>query len=87
LTNMDKNYISEVLKIASVLRKEWINVEVYPDNVKIGKQFKFADAKGYNFVWIIGESEKENWTVSLKNMKEGTQEEISISELIKKFSH
>lgn len=85
ITNMWEEYVSTILNVASELRKENINVEVYPDSVKMGKQFKFADAKGYNFVVVIGETEKENGTVSLKNMKEGTQDEISIKELILKL--
>jgi histidyl-tRNA synthetase len=45
------------------------------------KQMTYADAMHIPFVAIIGESELEAGTVTLKNMAEGTQESLSIDAL------
>jgi len=39
------------------LRSFGIKVELYPDNVKVGKQFQHADKRGIPYAVIVGESE------------------------------
>lgn len=64
------------------LRKAGIVSELFPDNVKIQKQFKYADAKKIPYVAIVGEEEIVSGNISLKNMKTGEQQNVSIVELI-----
>ena len=66
----------------NVLRKEGIKAEVYPDVTKIKKSFEFADKKEIPFVAVIGDEELKNNQISLKDMKNGDQQLISISGLI-----
>ncbi len=73
------------LKICNQLRKENIPSEVYPDIAKIKKSFEFADRKGIPFVGVFGEQEIKDGTVSLKDMKNGEQRVLSISELLLVF--
>jgi len=61
------------LKLASELRKNGINTELFPENTKIKKQFSYADSKQIPFVVIIGESERLNDECVIKNMKTGDQ--------------
>jgi histidyl-tRNA synthetase len=82
LTYFDVTGQVEAIRIASQLRKENIPTEVYPDIVKIKKSFEFADKKGIPFVGVIGEQEIKDQTVTLKDMKNGEQRVLSISELI-----
>ncbi|NCN03496.1 MAG: histidine--tRNA ligase [Candidatus Pacebacteria bacterium] len=63
---------------AQSLREAGINVEVYPNIDKLGKQFKYADSKKIPFVIIIGESEIKENKVVVKNMLSGNQETVSI---------
>ena len=70
------------INISNQLRKANIPSEVYPDIVKIKKSFEFADKKGIPFVGVIGEQEIKDQTVSVKDMKNGEQRVLSISELI-----
>ena len=66
----------------NILRKEGIKAEVYPDVTKIKKSFEFADKKEIPFVAVLGDDELLNKQISLKDMKNGDQQLISISKLI-----
>lgn len=55
------------------LRQENIKVELYPDNVKVGKQFQYADKRLIPFVVIAGEQEIAANSYSLKNLVSGEQ--------------
>lgn len=82
LTYFDSTGQLEAIRVASALRNSGIPTEVYPDIAKIKKSFEFADKKGIPFVGVIGEQEIKNQTVSLKDMKNGEQQVLSITGLI-----
>lgn len=71
------------LHYLSLLRKNGINAEIYPDSVKIQKQMKYADQRGIPVVIIVGEEEVKNSTLTIKWMKEGRQETISADNILK----
>ena len=75
--------ISVCLPIATKLRNSDINTEVYMENKKIKAKFKYADKLSVPFVIVIGETELETNTVSLKNMSTGEQLQVKIEEAIK----
>lgn len=85
ITNMDANYVNDIYLTAKKLRENGFNTEVYPDVVKLGKQFKYADKNGHKFVVIIGSDEIANNTFTLKNMITGDQNIYSFDELIEKL--
>ncbi len=70
------------LLLLKKVREAGIAAEIYLDAVKMGKQFKYADAKKIPFVAIIGENERTNNTITLKNMASGEQSSVTLSELI-----
>jgi histidyl-tRNA synthetase len=70
------------LGMANVLRKAGIPAEVYPDVAKIKKSFEFADKKKIAFVAVIGDTELKEGKASVKDMKNGEQHLLSISEMI-----
>ena len=71
---------------ARQLRAKDINCEVYLDgDVKISKQFKYANAKGVEWVIVVGPEEVEKKVVTLKNMQTGEQNQITIEEVINKI--
>ena len=76
---------SKALKVATELRSENINAEVYLENKKIKAKFKYADRLAIPYVIVIGEDEIANDTVTLKNMQTGEQETLKIEEVIKKI--
>lgn len=73
------------LQILQKLRDNNINAEIYPDNAKMKKQMKYANNKKIPFVILAGEDEIKESKVTLKNMEDGTQNKIDISELIIKL--
>lgn len=74
------------LKAAKMLRASGIAAEVYPDTVKMKKQMAYADAMRIPFVAIIGETELESGTVTLKDMEAGNQETVALDDLVARLS-
>lgn len=70
------------LKLLKQVRDAGIAAEIYLDAVKMGKQFKYADAKKIPFVAIVGENERTTNTITLKNMQSGEQLSVQFAELI-----
>lgn len=72
------------MKAINELRANNVVAELYPDNAKFKKQFGYADKRSIPYVVIVGEEELINNTYTLKNMKSGDQEKISLKDLIEK---
>ena len=84
-TNMGSSELRYVIPIAKELRLAGIPVEIYPDNVKLKKQFDYADKKGIKFLAIVGENEVNKGVVTLKDLATGEQVEMTPSELAGKI--
>lgn len=65
------------------LRDEGISVEIYPEIAKIKKQFNYADRKKIPFLLVIGKEEMEEGKVTLRNMKSGEQQRLTLDEVIR----
>ena len=79
--------LTEASKVATLLRNNGVNTQIYMEQKsKIKKQFKYADSLQIPYVIVIGEDEIKNGTVSLKDMNTGTQEQVSIENLVSKFN-
>jgi len=74
------------LRLLQELRNNGINAEIFPENIKIKKQLDYANANGIPFVAMAGENEITRNMVTLKNMNDGSQKEISASELLKELN-
>ncbi|MCI4443638.1 MAG: ATP phosphoribosyltransferase regulatory subunit, partial [Lentimicrobium sp.] len=61
------------MKAITKLRGFGIKVELYPDNVKVGKQFQHADKRAIPYVVIVGETEMNEGKFALKNLISGEQ--------------
>ncbi len=75
--------IEKPLEIASKLRNEEVNTQVYLENKKAKAKFKYADRLQIPYVITIGEDEVQNNVVSLKDMNTGEQKTLTIEEAIK----
>ena len=82
VAQLEERFRSENMRIATELRRNGINTEVYLNSDKIGNQFKYANRLNIPFVIILGEVEMENKKVSLKNMLTGQQDMMFLSEVI-----
>lgn len=74
------------LKAIAQLRKNNIAAELYPEQVKLGKQFQYADKKGIAFAVLVGEKELNANTFTLKNLQSGEQTSCTLEQLISQLS-
>jgi histidyl-tRNA synthetase len=76
----DSQLQQKALQITNDIRNKKINCEVYPEDVNLEKQLKYADKKQIPFVVIVEENK-----LFLKNMEKRTQEELTLEEILKKL--
>lgn len=86
ILNMDKNLKGHYFGIASKLREENINCEVFLDTKKFKNQFTFAERKSIPLAVICGEDEYKDGKVSLKDLnKRENYNMITIEEAVVKI--
>lgn len=83
VTTFDDTSLSLSIKIACELRTNGINAITYPQSAKLQKQIKFADRSGLKIVIMIGPSEIESDSVTIKNLATTAQVTVPRKELIK----
>jgi histidyl-tRNA synthetase len=79
--SFDEACLKQAFQYAQHLRKQNIACEVYPDAKQMKKQMKYVNDRALPYAAIIGESELQNETISLKNMINGEQSSVTINEL------
>ena len=72
----------KAFELMQQLRAGNIRCELYPENTKMDKQFKYADKKNISFAVIIGSRELQTNECTVKNLKTGEQQTISFSNLL-----
>ena len=65
--------MTKSIELASDLRKEGINTEVYLNDKKLKAKFKYADKLKIPYIAVIGEDEISSNTVKVKNMETGEE--------------
>ena len=93
LIKMDKKSISKVLvipmvenmqvpiKIATELRNNGINTEIFLNDKKLKAKMKYADKLEIPYVIVVGEDEVNTGIVKIKNMKTGEEIESKIEKI------
>lgn len=69
------------IDIFNKLLKKGIGADIYLENGKLKKKFSYADKVGVKYAYIIGQSEREEKKVSIRNMETGEQEEVDFDSL------
>ena len=64
------------------MSRSGINTELYPSDVKMQKQMKYANAKKIQWVAMVGDNEMNTGLIRVKNMETGDQQDVSIDNLI-----
>jgi histidyl-tRNA synthetase len=88
VTIFDEERLPVSLAVAAELRQAGLNVNGYPEVVKLPKQLKFADRMDIRFVVIIGPDEAANGLVTIKDLKAHSQQtapRIQAAETIQKM--
>lgn len=81
IINFGIKYLKEIYSFIDLLRNENKKVLIYPDKVKLNKQFSYANKHNARYAIIFGENEFNNNEIIVKNMIEGTQSVYSLNEL------
>lgn len=68
----------QALKIANILRKQNINVDIEMNETKLRKSMEYANKEKIPYVVIFGEDELKQGKVLLKDMENGEQQEVDI---------
>ncbi len=76
--NMGAEYLGEYIRLVTALRAEGLRAEVYYETSKLDKQFKYAESKGARIAILLGEEERKNGTLTVKNLR--TREQVTIPE-------
>lgn len=84
--NTDENLNVQYQEVAAKLRKEGISVEVFPDTVKINKQYSVTDKKQIPWGIMLSSNSETANTITLKNLKtREIFESISIEDATRKI--
>jgi len=81
IVNFGDKELQYALRILKILHSHGISAQIYPDAIKIGKQFSYANSLNIPYVVVAGEDEIKGSEVTVKNMAEGSQTRISIEKL------
>ena len=73
--------LQEPIKLATKLRSVGINTEIYLNDKKLKAKFKYADKLEIPYVIVMGEDEIKANEVTLKNMKTGEEQKVSMDEI------
>ena len=79
--NLGEKEAAAAIVLMNKLRDNNIACELYPDKVKLEKQFKYADKKGIPYAVIIGDQELEKKSCMIKDLKKGEQVAVAFGDI------
>ena len=79
--NLGEMESKTAFELMQQLRNKGVRCELYHENSKFDKQFKYAEKKNIPYVVIIGEKEVKEQICNIKNLKTGKQETIHQTKL------
>lgn len=80
--NLGETESRAAFALVQELRNHQIPAELYHENAKFDKQFKYAEKKNIPFVVIMGSKEIETNTCTIKNLQTGEQNTISQKSIV-----
>jgi histidyl-tRNA synthetase len=85
LAHFDQAGFDYALKCLPILRDAGIRTELYPEVCKLKKQLEYASKKDLPYVGICGDEEIATQTLAVKALATGTQETLTLKEVIAKL--
>jgi histidyl-tRNA synthetase len=82
VTQYDDSTIGASLALARQLRASGLRVDVYPDIKGYGAQFKYAQRRGIRYALLIGPSERDAGSVSVRDLETGEQSAVEESRVL-----
>lgn len=83
--NLGESESKNAFSLLQQLRQSGIAGELFHEQSKFDKQFKYAEKKNIPYAVIIGSKEMENGTCVVKDLQKGTQEELKQASLVGYF--
>ncbi|HSC29359.1 MAG TPA: histidine--tRNA ligase [Vicinamibacterales bacterium] len=78
--------IDDVLRLAAALRAAGTRVDVYPEADRLGKQLKYAAARGVRLVLIAGADERAKEEVTIRDMETGEQTSVPRATVVERVA-
>ena len=85
IVSMDEKSLLKAAELGYELRKEGMSVQYDVVGRGLKAQMKYANKIGAVYTTVLGESELESGTAKVKNMADGTEEEISLDSFVTDF--
>jgi histidyl-tRNA synthetase len=79
--NLGEKESKAAFNLMQTLRSDNIKCELFHEQSKFDKQFKYAEKKNIPFIAILGTTELQDNTCTIKNLKTGEQKTVSQNEL------
>jgi histidyl-tRNA synthetase len=83
--NLGESESRQAFKLMQQLRQEGTSCELFYENTKMDKQFKYASKKNIPYAVIIGSKEIAQKTCVIKDLAKGEQQTLPANELISFF--
>lgn len=79
--NLGETECAKAFQLAQELRARGISAELFHEQAKFDKQFKYAEKKGIQYVAILGSEELQNGTCKIKNQSTGEQNTVAQADI------
>jgi histidyl-tRNA synthetase len=86
VTVFNEETLSGSLELADSLRKNGFRTVVYPDDDRLGKQFKYADRLNIPITVVLGPDELERGEVTIKNLRARDQVTVTREDVLERIS-
>jgi histidyl-tRNA synthetase len=87
VTTLDPDSLERYLRIAASLRAQDINTEIYLERAKIGKQFEYANKKGFRIAITAGPDEFSRGTVKIKDLAAQVESDVRLDQAAAHVKH
>lgn len=81
VTIFSEKTIEPSLQLAQRLRRAGLRVDLYPDDDRYGRQFKYADERGIRYALLLGPREVEEKVVAVKDLVSGDQVDVAADQV------
>jgi histidyl-tRNA synthetase len=86
VTQFDESTVAASLALAQQLRTAGLRVDLYPDNDRYGRQFKYAEERHIRYALLVSPRELENSVVTVKDLVTGEQTEIAAAAIVSQLT-
>jgi histidyl-tRNA synthetase len=84
ILQFDSDKLGDYQQMGRALRAAGVGAEVYPEVKRLKAQFEYADKRGFRLALIAGPEEFSKGIVKLKDLKNRTEQELAVPDLVTK---